>query len=407
METKHIRLFYGIINEGLMLEQFSNWHYQMPKDPEEILYDFYFFSLIPKDIETRNEKLDFVLKETVKEVTDELQKHMLKALKWALSSELRHLFAETVAGSGETAQLSLKTQEFIEAFEYFYLVRTNAPKGATKRITGVIKGERMAQRLKSYKAVNSALERKEFSNNDFANFAEDMFYNLDWSAGYGGSSWANIAKGYKMLLKAKSISQKIEAIDHTYDLQHNNAPVLEKLKRYYKTDDDEYDWIINALDWKKDVKDIRSYYNKVTPQLKPIVAYVAKNVFGKKGMDSLTDSSLKGKKSEDWEGGIWKGGVWEGGTWEKGIWKDGTWMDGKWKNGTWMDGIWKDGTWMDGKWENGVWENGVWFEGHWKAGVWEKGDWHNGMIWDREYKFYRYSPINPNECKWSLSYKNA
>lgn len=106
-----------------------------------------------------------------------------------------------------------------------------------------------------------------------------------------------------------------------------------------------------------------------------------------------------------WNSGTWHDGIWEDGYWDKGKWENGTWMDGTWIVGTWLNGIWKGGTWKNGTWEDGIWEDGKWVTGTWKNGIWKGGKWNGGYIYNHEIRKYKFSQNNPNECKWSLSYR--
>jgi hypothetical protein len=51
--------------------------------------------------------------------------------------------------------------------------------------------------------------------------------------------------------------------------------VFTKVRPYYK--DSSLSWMASALDWKRDVEDLRGFYAKVSGSLKPVVAWVAKN----------------------------------------------------------------------------------------------------------------------------------
>lgn len=441
-------------------EQFSQWSYTLPKDPEQILYDFYFLSNFAGSRETGNEDLDYALEEAVKSATDALQKHMLKAVKWSLSCEMRHLFDYSDWGgdpydeedmADNRIKWSPKTIEFVKAYgRYLGALR---PKGelkkeiphykfvknkktgkkkkvlshtekvygkvkptlqkpikVTKRLTGPLSRQRppsMSERTESYKAVNSALKTLKYSPQDFGQVAYEIFNAPIWgsSGGFGGKSWARIAKGWTNLLNADSLSAKFTWIDHVYDLQHNSDTVFDKVKSYYKSetrsdeygDEDEvgFSWLADALDWKRDVKDIREYYDLVSTNLKPVVAYVSKQRYQKTMEDPLERTHKPTQKN--WEGGHWPGGKWEGGIWEDGIWEKGTWKTGTWKDGTWKDGIWQDGTWEDGTWEGGTWKSGEWRDGFWKDGTWKDGEWGGGRIWSKKFNKYVKSDEDPRE----------
>ena len=304
-----------LINEELLLEQFSNWVYKPPKDPEKLLYDFYFFTMFGDKVETSNVKFDQALNDAVEEATDGLTKHMLKALKFALSSELRHIF-DAIEGNVYDYPLRKETKKFIRTFDNYlkgyWASQTDPeskkkapPKKMQKRMTGPIKGERQTERIAGYKSLAAAQKKLKISNTELGKMLEEIYRDVDWDSSYGGKSWQDIAEGYKWLAGAKDTKEKMRYIDHAYDLQHNNDTVFQKVQSYYKEGGGEYAWIRRALDWKRDVADIRGFYNKVSPNLKPVVAYAAKNIYGKT-MQDYKDPSPK----RVWDGGTWKGGTW-------------------------------------------------------------------------------------------------
>jgi len=377
-----------------MKEIFSNFVYRMPKDPELILYDFYFLTTYGNDIETNMPEADFAIKEASDEIVENLHAHMLKAVKYALCAEIRHIFDATAIESlKQLVEKNKNIGAFIKMYYKKYLTFTDVGKapldfllddrsGEADRLRNVLSKETDLRRKCSYRAVTETQKELRITNSELSKIFEYLFLNLVWQSQFGGSAWADIAKSYYMLLKAKRKNEKIIAIDHAYDLQHNTDTVFNKLQLYYK---DGYSWIRNALDWKRDVDDIRSFYEKVSPQLRRIVAFIAYNVYGITMEGWLSHSVDQDKiwTGGSWKGGTWTGGTWENGTWEKGIWENGiwaggTWVSGAWKDGVWESGTWKFGTWTDGTWENGTWENGIWEYGTWKDGTWIYGIWKNG-----------------------------
>jgi len=386
-------------------EIFSNFVYRMPDDPELILYDFYFLTTYGKNIETNMPEADFAINEAVEQIIENLHAHMLKAVKYALCAEIRHIFDSTAAESlKQLVEKNKNIGTFIKTYYKKYITFTEISRtpldfllddrsGEADRLRNVLSKETDSKRKSSYRAVTETQKDLKITNSELSKIFEYVFLKLVWQPQFGGPAWADIAKAYYRLLRAKRKNEKIIAIDHAYDLQHNTDTVFNKLQIYYK---DGYSWIKDALDWKRDVKDIRSFYNKVSPQLRRIVAFIAYNVYGLT-MEGGTPRSVDQDKI--WTRGLWKGGTWTGeiwkyGIWEKGTWKGGTWKDGIWKDGTWEDGIWKDGIWKNGTWKNGTWKGGTWESGSWRNGIWEdgiwkEGDWENGT-WKDGFWMYGY-----------------
>ncbi len=420
------------IAESLIVEALSNWEYEPPKDPEKILYDFYFFTLFADKVKTRDKKFNFALEEAVEKATNSLQKHMTKAIKFSISSELRHLFDSTYGNiiyrindngfePSKESKMNKKTKEFITELKprlkYFEPDEKKSkrskfvPKNIhKKRMTGPIKGERKAgERTDAFKAVYATQKKLGMSNYELSKVAKEIFNEANWYNDYGGKAWGDIAESWSKIITSKTTKEKIKWIDHAYDLQHNTDTVFNKLKSYYRAGSG-YEWLNRALDWKKDVKDVRGYYKKVSPPLKRVVAYAAKNIYGK-SMEGFTDETPdKIWEIGTWPGGIWhngqwrngtfQNGTWEAGTWKDGIWNNGIWKGGIWENGHWKDGTWKDGTWKRGRWESGTWQNGrweygEWMDGRWKDGTWINGKWRVGRIWSKKYNKWVKSNFDP------------
>lgn len=407
------------MNDELFESQFSMWEYKLPKDPEKMLYDFYFLSHFLNDQDTGDEDLDYSLKQAIKEVADGLQKHMVKAVRWALACEIRHV----IDGEGYQGEWSLsrklnaKTKDFLADYEDSFMTSKKKQsdvsfKKVKKRIDPISnpKAEdywQKGERLRSYKSIISTLKDKGLNDNDFAEVAQDCFNSLKWDSGYGNKSWGRIAKGWQNLVNAKTTGDKFTWIDHVYDLQHNSDTVFDKVSIYYKdemraaSDDDTFDdeagfaWLKDALDWKRDVEEIREYYNLVSDQLKPVVAFTSKKRT-QKVIEQPTDS-VHTAKMPNWDGKVWRGGTWKNGVWKDGTWERGTWENGNWENGTWENGTWMKGTWENGIWKNGVWKKGYWNNGEWHGGEWLSGSWLKGFIYSKKFDKLIQTFLNPKE----------
>lgn len=133
------------------------------------------------------------------------------------------------------------------------------------------------------------IAKKHFSNIDsFMSVAKFLFLNADWSEYYGGKSWANIVDSYFKLKSAASKNQLIMAIDHVYDLQHNTGTIFTKNPNYAKkttvidrngnkSEKLDYNWIKNALDFKRDLRSIKELLNKVSPGMRTLASRIIKN----------------------------------------------------------------------------------------------------------------------------------
>src|SRR5271157_3730963 len=98
------------IKKDVITEAFSNWEYTLPSDPEKMLYDFYFLNF--GHFETRaDEKFNYAIADAKKEVNNALQKHMLRAVRFAIACELRHYEQPS-----SRKKISERTNKFVNAY---------------------------------------------------------------------------------------------------------------------------------------------------------------------------------------------------------------------------------------------------------------------------------------------------
>jgi len=295
-------------------EKIENFVYRAPEDPEQLLYDFYFMvGHMPNEHSDR--VLNFVFKEALEDCTSALQKHMLAAVYWSLSAEFRHVFRK---GRVENQDPSSSLKKLLLDYRKKTLAYGDDDSkglGEEDRITAAASanrtlqqpvlagaGAKMSGREASFKesflALEYARKKQNLSKLETAMLLVEAFEFSGWKGtSYGGKAWANIAQAYVDLAKARTVQDRTVYIDHAYDLQHNTGSVFTKVQSYYKQGSQ--NWLGKALNWKRDVKDLRAFYDKVSYSLKEVVAWVAKEKgmsiesFGKASTDIARPSSLK------------------------------------------------------------------------------------------------------------------
>ena len=104
----------------------------------------------------------------------------------------------------------------------------------------------------------------------YVNFCKLLFEKLNWSESYGGKVWADICNLWLQLYSANSTSSKILIIDRIMDTEHNTDALLTKLNNYQG-------WIKFALDFKYQVKSVKSYLNYVTPSVAKLINIYTKS----------------------------------------------------------------------------------------------------------------------------------
>jgi hypothetical protein len=290
----------------------ESWkQYTLPSDKKLLLYDFYVLSymttalLSPPDIAMQ--KGSFVgrteeeLKSNIKEIENVLLPFLKKELRTvlfiAIASEIRHVFTESnisndiphgspheiyshlfdssnkayadlfVAYSKKWAIRSLKT------FSDPYAPLDKSDKSG-------IENDRFSlsdTRLLALKVAKLAMHDTNSTTVDFAKMAEYLFYNEEWTKGYGGNSWGAIAEAYSMLNQdsSKDFNNLQVVIDHIYDLQHNTDTVFNKIMDYSSIYGN-YIWIKDALDFKANIINVRQLLKYCSSQMRKLALEVFK-----------------------------------------------------------------------------------------------------------------------------------
>lgn len=281
-------------------EAFQNFDYKLPDDPQLKMYDFYFMTVIARNADlSREPEIEWIVQDAVETLVADLYPHLNRAIKWSLSCEIRHIFEGMFKPSSSEAQAAYKKHPKFTMEFYNNLVRLNTKQSLPSFLTSISDiqeftnelADRFEQDPLVYKgndrereianrAIKVTQKTLRISNLELANIYEDFYDSGSWNGGFGGKKWADIARGWAGLIKAgsKNTTHKIAWMDHVYDLQHNTSTVFNKIKNYQKSGG--YGWLFTALEFKKWIDDPRQFYDKVSPQLKRLVAYISKAHYG-------------------------------------------------------------------------------------------------------------------------------
>jgi hypothetical protein len=103
---------------------------------------------------------------------------------------------------------------------------------------------------------------------------------FEWNMYYGQGPWQSICEGWLRLAESlKGSSEEVIAIDHIFDLEHNNGSVFDKLTKYTK--DGSVDWLEDILDHKATVMDIYQLLNNCSGSVRSLAVRVLKERYGK------------------------------------------------------------------------------------------------------------------------------
>lgn len=317
------KIYKSIVQEALGLSSFK---YDIPKDPEQRLYDFYFLTLLgdtsklPDLVQARQfgdpeqevmgqrfgagfmkpeqvEELAFVIKETQDKLLDYMRTDLLDAVEFSIAAEMRHLgMKEHSIDKIFDDSLFYIYKE--EAFHYIFgslnsnrrnyvnkLIQSDIDHNGANSIFNVNdlttdffneqqintimnwdEPKDMGMTLFDNRHDSIKAARKYFDDMDnFIDWAESCFKLNIWATQYGGPAWVEIAKGYKYLSNSNPGFDSIPWIDHIFDLEHNTGNVLNKVDRYDKNG---YGWIKKALDFKRDsITPMLDFLDKISPSM--------------------------------------------------------------------------------------------------------------------------------------------
>lgn len=232
------------------LEALGNKQYSLPKDPEKQIFDFYTINMIEPN--TDDNILNYDINETKTILVNQLSEKLLKDVFFSISKEMQHIYDAMYK-----PERFFNDKLFAEIYD---------------------------------KLENGLMPDYWNQRENFVKLSEKVFGEGYWSMGYGGKAWADISKAWLKLYYAKSIKEKNIWIDHIYDLEHNSGTVFDKLSSYFKSG---YSWIVHALDFKRNVKNIKD----MIPHCSPIVKTLARRVSYKEKEPDI-EIDINNKKSK-------------------------------------------------------------------------------------------------------------
>lgn len=163
------------------------------------------------------------------QLVDFLVEHLKEVISYSCMCEFRHFGSEltTKSWSDDMEKYKFKScKKFIKNCP-FKVFSVNEAKGKFHLVNNMSR-------------ETSADSLKEVFKGDIYNIMESIlpaFRNYTWSAYFGGAKWANGTEGWFRLHNAKTLNERVLAIDHAYDLQHHNGLLFDKDLRYEKISD--------------------------------------------------------------------------------------------------------------------------------------------------------------------------
>jgi len=303
----------------LLLEKLGSYKYELPKDKEEQMNDFYTLTMMYPRKYNKNANIqdikdmpdidiDSAVEDTQERLYTGLRKNLLNAVFFSICAEIRHIYdnyskpvdvldlIEKKLSKKHAKMFRAYTKEMIVADKYSDLQRT--PKEARKRLL-----ENRDSYVSSYKSAVTAMKKTGTKKKDFVEVCELLFNEASWNSSFGDKAWAGIADGWLKLNAATKLEEITVWIDHVYDLQHNTDTVFNKIKSYMKGSS--YSWIKKALDKKFKIKSPYELWDNMSPQMKRLMGFYFKARHG----TTFQQWADKNRKPEDHpEFGVGKSG---------------------------------------------------------------------------------------------------
>ena len=274
--------------------------YKPPLDnPQQLLADFYSLSMLSEKTETikhaSQEHIDYEVQRAQKLLAIALKNHLLQKAGFSILGELSHMKG--------TMTLTPKGEQLVSS------PATTAPNTThvtndTNRITQIFTafGVNNTEAINlifspDYGSIETAnrTRKRELSNNFPAMYplvvaGAKIFQNdnyCHWSSAFGGDAWCACCLGWLSLYKANNLPSAIAAIDHLYDLQHNNGSLLDKNAEYGGS------WLKKMLDLKFRANDVEQLLYYASPYVQKLGTAVIKANYSRTANKLTSDQRNK------------------------------------------------------------------------------------------------------------------
>lgn len=273
----------GLLGSAFLQEKY--YSFEPSTNIRTRIYDFYVLSYLEflvtrmpvKNMRDEDTELKASIIDAHKKCAKGLREELLNDVASSISGEAGYQFAVEEYDPSNFKPFGLKILPK-SSIELFNSIHSIIPNDYDPDVSG--KGEQL------WKIVSSHLDKIGVPVARYINLCHQLFDEnfFDWDEGYGGGAWQDICEGWLKLNESKPFSAEEQvALDHIFDLQHNNGSVLDKLSKYTMVseavddeeeddeDDEEEDisaddyegdsggsieWLQRVLDHKRDAKNM-------------------------------------------------------------------------------------------------------------------------------------------------------
>lgn len=248
----------------LNLLQEKYFSYTAPDSVRLRIYDFYVLSYLNflvdkmpvKNYRYEDTELKASVKDACKIIASTLRESLLEDVLYAIVSETTHAIrpADEVYGGYSFEQQELPHPMMFKRFDndqdmQIYTILVNA----LQEHVSVNPFDDLGESRKGdiFNATLNILKKHNITVSRYVKACKSILNPeyIEWSEMYAGQPWIDICDGWLRLYYSKvNSSEEQVAIDHIFDLEHNNGSVLNKKQTYSGN------WLKRVLDHKRDAE---------------------------------------------------------------------------------------------------------------------------------------------------------
>lgn len=286
--------FKDIFNEHIMRYVVEkNYYYKIPKDKEQLLYDFFLIDLfkthdlenVLNDTDKDSKKMSisdttiYSYKEIKKEVASELREEFLSVVFFLLAGVYYRIFEFNKASELKTFFADeFNAKDFISKYARRIKLATSGYGEIINNDDDEEIKKQSEDKPEVYKLIYKALIDTKVPKEKIVEMMSKSFEKLSWKSNrvvVPAEIWKDLADSWLELYKAKNDNDMFNAINKIYDIQFKNNSILGMSKIIYKAGRSS-DWFEDAMKVNINKQTPWEIWNKSTGGLKSMFAEIIK-----------------------------------------------------------------------------------------------------------------------------------
>jgi len=270
-------------------------YYIVPKCKREQLFDFYALTMFSPRCLTNEDDIDYFTR-AKQDIINHNRNTFINALKDSVSCELWHVprRAKEYYNTKYNPNYDMNEEKFND---WLNVIKNTFTNKEIDFFDNVVMPKRKEHGDIKYDR-RIVLFNKYFSDpSKIASLGIRSFGKLRWSDDFGGKNWYNISKALSFLIESRTINDRMVAVDHAYDLQHNTNTAFNKTPEF--AIDGDYEWLKIALDKKYNLVEPHEILSHVSHQLRRPLARVFKYLYNKTYESYIEEDRIRKEKRID------------------------------------------------------------------------------------------------------------